>query len=150
MNASGVAPRWWEESDSRLLTTAIYRLSIVAVDAAIANDPSLFLNRQLLPALVAYRQTAGQFNQLVEQAQALEANPELWRRFPSRHLIKRLRGLVNAVHHGGIGDSGSGGAYYYFQQVTAALRRERQMRVRAAIWLIMGLRFRVGDRRRLE
>lgn len=142
----GVAPRWWEENDTRLLTTTIFKLSIVAVDAAIANGPSLFLNRQLLPALVGYRQTVGQFNQLVDQAQALEANSELWHRFPSRRLIRRLRGLVRAAHDGGIGHSTGSGAYHYFQQATLALRRERRMRVRAAIWLALGLRFRTGSR----
>ena len=134
--------RWWEQDNSRLISTVIFKLSTVAVDAAIANGPSLFLNRGLLPALVGYQQTLGHFNQLVDQAAAVQANPELWRRFPSRHLIKRLRALVAMVHYGGIGHSGEGsnhGANYYFQQVTTALQRERRMRVRATMWLIAGL-----------
>ncbi len=145
----GQTEGWWEKDYSTAISTVIFKLSTVAVDAAIANGPSLFLNRRLLPTLAGYRQTVGHFNQLVDQAAALQTNPELWRRFPSRHLIRRMRALLGMVHYGGIGHAAEGsnqGAYYYFQEVTAALQRERQMAVRAAVWLITGLPFRSRGR----
>jgi hypothetical protein len=132
----------------------VFKLSTVAVDTAIAAGPSLFLNRQLLTALVSYRQTVSHLNQLIGRAEALQANAEMWRRFPNRRLTTRMKELLDKVHYVGIGHSGEGrsdegheAAHWDFEQVDRELRREESLRVRAAIWYISGFRMPVRRRR---
>jgi hypothetical protein len=56
---------WWRRYSPR---GTVFKLTTVATDSAIANGPDLFLNRQLLVALVEYRQVVNHFNQLVDRA----------------------------------------------------------------------------------
>jgi len=124
-----------------------FKLSTVAVDAAISTGPSLFLNHRLLTALVGYRQRVLGFNQLVDQAAVFQANPGLYRRFPSSRLVKRAFDLVGAIHYTGIGHAdedrageGRGMANYYFKQVRRELRCEESVRIRSLIWFVTALR----------
>lgn len=141
---------WWETNPLGI----VFKLSTVAIDAAIATGPSLFLNRHLVTALAGYRQRVQDFNQLIDRAMAFQAsNSELYRRFPSRRVVARMKHLWGAVHYGGVGHGdenlsgeGQGQANYYYRQVIAELRREENHRIRYFIWLVAGLRF--SSRRR--
>lgn len=111
-------PQWFDTD----YTGTVYKLSIIAVDAAITTGPSLFLNRNLLPALVGYRQRVLGFNQQIDRAEALQANPELYRRFPNRRLVARVRRLLADIHYMGVGhpydnlpNEGYGKASYLFR-----------------------------------
>jgi hypothetical protein len=140
----GVTPRgWWETEYDRIA----FKLSTVAIDAAIATGPSLFLNRQLVTALVGYRQRVLGFNQLVDRAAAFQASPELYRRFPRSRLVARMKQLLDAIHFRGVGhgdeslaDEGQGKANYYFKQVSREVEREERLRVRSVIWYVTGFR----------
>jgi hypothetical protein len=139
----GVTPAWWDRHYDRI----VFKLSTVAVDTAIAIGPSLFLNRQLLTALVNYRQTVSHLNQLIGRAEALQASAEMWRRFPNPRLIARTKELLGKVHYAGIGhsdegrqDEGHEAAHWDFVRVDRELRREESLRLYSAVWSISGLR----------
>lgn len=134
---------WWETNYEGIP----FKLSTTAIEAAIAAGPSLFLNRQLLTAVVAYRQRVIGFNQLVDRAAAFQANPELYRRFPSRRTVSHVKDLLGSIHYVGVGHAeeglsgeGQGMANYYFRQVSAELRCEESLHIRSLIWSVTGLR----------
>jgi hypothetical protein len=60
------SPKWWADAADAL----VYKLSTVATDNAIQVGPSLFINRDLVRALVQYRQRANQLNQVVDDMAA--------------------------------------------------------------------------------
>jgi hypothetical protein len=62
------ADTWWsrEQMARQPAVGIVNKLSTVAVDAAIDRGPALFINPQLVTALVGYRQRAAQFTQLID------------------------------------------------------------------------------------
>src|SRR5207247_10713296 len=106
----------------------VFKLSTVATDNAIQVGPSLFINQNLVRALVQYRQRANQLNQLIDDVAAFRAPPELWIPSQSRdELRKQLGILVQMVHMSGIADEvqfpyGANNAYH---AVRRAVRAER-------------------------
>jgi len=122
--AGGWTGRWWGIPPN--WSTVVYKLSTVATDNAIQEGPSLFINQDLVRALVHYRQRAHQVNQLIDDMAAFRATPELW--VPSSRqeaLRQQLDVLAAMLHEGGIGDRASSGANRQYEAVRRALRAER-------------------------
>src|ERR1700737_3573611 len=110
----------------------VFKLATVAVDNAIARGPSLFLNRDLTPGLVRYRQVVSHLNQLIEMTINPQANAELWSTTPPpAALVQKAIQYVEAVHIDGIGDMASHppAAHAFFRGVMDELDRERDSKV---------------------
>lgn len=134
---------WWtlpnlgaaiESRQQPVLT--VNRLSTVAVDSAIAQGPSLFINPRLVLALVQYRQRVEQLNQLIDKATALQQAPELWRQPPDAELLDHFARAVAWIHWIGVGTmTGQGnrdGTHTYFVVARVELEKEiwsRRLRV---------------------
>ncbi len=116
-------------------TYMVNKVSTVGVDNAVARGPALFLNRDLLVALVGYRQVLSHFHQLIDSAMALQANAQMWTPNPPPHLLQQMTALTTAIHVMGIGTETSGGAHQHFLHVTQALQAETDTKVLPIIWL---------------
>jgi hypothetical protein len=131
----------WKEK-----TYLVHRLGTLAIDDAIVRGPEILLNRQLRINLVVYRQVLTHFNQLIDQAMAFQAIPELWVAKPSPDIEKHMLQLIEAVHIAGIGASAeeeNRAAHWFFMQVVPELEREAKLGAWARIWGVTGfdLRF---------
>jgi hypothetical protein len=131
-----VIPDDWKER-----TYMVNKLSTIAVETAVARGPALFLNRDLLTALVGYRQAISHLHQLIDSVMLLQANPELWRPAPSPQLLDRIMELTTAVHVYAIGTDNSGAAHQHFRQLLQALQGEMDTRVLPVVWILTGLNF---------
>lgn len=127
----------WKEK-----TYLVHRLGTVAIDDAIVRGPEILVNRQLRINLVVYRQVLTHFNQLIDQAMAFQAAPDLWVAKPSSDIENHMFELLEAVHIAGIGASAHGenkAAHWYFMQVVPELEREQvKLRVWARLWGVTG------------
>lgn len=140
---------WWGDLDDKL----VYKLSMVATDNAIQVGPALFINRELVRALVNYRQRAQQLNQLIDDMAAFRATGELWVRPYDQHseavfgsLRGRLDGLAGGMHEVGIGDEAGDGANHHYHALRRALRTERTSTWwRRWLWFWLGLSRRAKD-----
>jgi hypothetical protein len=128
---------WWARERLREMkesTPFVNKLSTVAIDAAIAQGPALFINRSLVVALVQYRQRVSHLNQLVDNALAFAASTELWRTKPPEHpLADHFAELTAAIHWVGVGTSDRDGAHAWYIVATVQLMRE--VKVRRFDWL---------------
>jgi hypothetical protein len=117
----------------------VHRLGTVALDEAIVRGPGIMFNPQLLPSLVLYRQVLTHFNQLIDQAMAFQATPELWQATPPKHLVDHMLELIEAVHIVGIGDSDQQkAAHFFYKQAVEALEVEAADQVLAVAWAVTG------------
>lgn len=121
------------------LTKMVYKLGTVGIDNAVTRGGSLLLNRDLLRALVSYRQVVGHLNQSIDSAMALQANPELWLAGPPKALVNRMIDLTDAIHLFAIGDDAMGQANAWFGVLQAELSKERRTRVLPIIWILTGI-----------
>ena len=130
----------WKEK-----TYLVHRLGTVAIDDAIVRGPGILLNRQLGINLVIYRQVLTHFNQLIDQAMAFQARPELWVANPSKHMVDHMLELIEAVHLAGIGgdqDGDNKAAHWYFKHVETELEQEDKIRVMTVVWGVTAINFR--------
>ena len=129
---AGYSETWWKGKPGEI-DTLVFKLSTVATDSSIQVGPSLFINRDLVRALVNYRQRAHQLNQLIDDMAAFRATSQLWlppsddQRSEAQlvALRGRLDGLARGVHEGGIGDDAGDGANHHYHELRRALRAER-------------------------
>ena len=124
---------WWAKErlsdlSNRQPVPLVNRLSTVAIDAAIAQGPALFINPQLVYALVQYRQRAEQLNQLIDNAMSFQSSTELWKDRPVPELIEHFAFATAWIHWIGIGSLNNpenrDGAHRHF--VIAAIELERE------------------------
>lgn len=126
------------------LTKMVYKLSTVAIDNAVARGPSLFLNRNLINELVAYRQVVGHLNQHIDAAMAFQASPDLWLkgRWTSsrqKELAVQMVDLTDSIHLFAIGDQRMGQAHAHFHLLCTQLRMEKDSKVLPLLWLVTGI-----------
>jgi hypothetical protein len=126
-------------SNWHLLSYVVFKLSTEAVDNAIAQGPSLFLNKQLITQLIGYRQRVNQFNQLVDAAMDFQANPDIWKPRPNRALVKRMLDLTCQIHWYGISNSNEPLTYTYFVLVNQELEIEKSTKVLPFLWFLLGI-----------
>ncbi len=120
----------------------VHRLGTVALDEAIVRGPGILFNPQLLPNLVVYRQVLTHFNQLIDQAMAFQATPELWQPHPPKYVVDHMLELIEAVHIAGIGDSSKQkAAHWFYKQAVEALGTEMDDRAVSIAWAITGVNF---------
>ncbi|HLQ16808.1 MAG TPA: hypothetical protein VK256_13250 [Candidatus Eisenbacteria bacterium] len=130
-----VQNEWWKSNYKGM----VFRLSTVATDSAITNGPDLFLNPQLLVAVVEYRQAVAHLNQLIDQAMSFQAHTELYRHWPSRHFKQRMIELLDKVHYDGIGDAKQEVVHFHYVKLDKELRCEESLRLRVFFWVLIGL-----------
>jgi len=121
---------WWARQRLREMkehTPFVNKLSTVAVDAAIAQGPALFINPTLVVALVQYRQRAAQLNQRIDNAMAFAASTELWTARPSPQLVEHFVQLTADIHWGGIGPADRDGAHRLYCAAVHELEHERNV-----------------------
>jgi hypothetical protein len=137
--------QWWGDAADAL----VYKLSTVATDNAIQVGPSLFVNRDLVRALVHFRQRAHQVNQVIDDMAACRATPELWIQADERtttQLRTRLDMLAGMIHENAIGDKAGDGANHHYHAVRDALRAERTLSwVRYWGWFLFAISRRAKD-----
>lgn len=130
------ADTWWSKEELAKLAPVplVNRLSTVAIDAAIAQGPSLFINPQLVFALVQYRQRAEQLNQLIDNATGVQQSPDLWLKTPNSELMEHFAQVTAWIHWIGIGTLNDrinrDGAHRHFVAAALQLERERS----AGLW----------------
>ena len=120
----------------------VFKLVTVATDDAIARGPALFLNPDLSPALINYRQVIGHFNQLIDKQMDFQANVDLYRPDRAQYLVTAAVQMTESIHIQGIGDASlqhPPAAFLFYRQVVARLERERRLRIVAALWFVTGL-----------
>jgi hypothetical protein len=134
------ASDWWSPTNlieafesRRQPVQTVNRLSTVAVDNAITQGPTLFINPQLVQALVHYRQRVEQLNQLIDNATVLQQAAELWKRPLDEDLFKHFALATAWIHWIGIGTGrpergNADGAHKYFVLVRVELERELGIR----------------------
>jgi hypothetical protein len=129
--AGGYSTVWWKGKPGET-DNVVFKLSMIATDNAIQVGPALFINRDLVRALVNYRQRAQQLNQLIDDMAAFRATAQLWLQAADQGakttremLWTRLDSLAGLVHEGGIGDHAGDGANYHYHELRDALRAER-------------------------
>lgn len=129
---------WWSEvqlrqwiGDGLAPVPTVNRLSTVAVDAAIAQGPALFITPDLVYVLIQYRQRIEQLNQLIDNAAALQQAPDLWRRPLDEHQLKHFAQASAWIHWVGIGvgpgNAARGhpdGAHAFYVLARVAIERE--------------------------
>lgn len=121
---------WWAHerlSEMKQHTPFVNKVSTVAVDAAIAQGPALFINPRLVVALVQYRQRAAQLNQLIDNASAFVAAPELWMTKRHTELVEHFAQLTAAIHWVGIGSAEQDGAHTHYCVAVHELEHERNV-----------------------
>ena len=131
------AQEWWRTISPR---GTVFKLTTAATDSAVVNGPDLFLNRGLLVALVEYRQVVGHFNQLIDRAMLFQANPQLFRLWPSPRLKARMIDLLSSIHYEGIGDDKTEAVHFHHAKLDKELRCEESLRLRVALWVVIGWR----------
>lgn len=118
----------------------VYKLGTVAIDDAIVRGSSVLLNRELISSLVVYRQVVEHFNQLVDQAMAFQARPELWQQHPPQQLVDHMLTLIEAVHIVGIGDlTAQKSAHWHLKVTENEFNREWDSKVLPLIWAVTGI-----------
>jgi hypothetical protein len=139
---------WWsrEQMATRQPVPLVNRLSTVATDAAIDRGPAMFINPSLVLALVGYRQRVGQFNQLIDNAMAFQASPELWEKGAAGELWDHFAWITAWIHWVGIGgapgSSNGDGAHAHYAAAIVQLERERRAgRYPRFMWFWLGRRW---------
>jgi hypothetical protein len=127
---------WWssrnlrqalESGEQPVLT--VNRLSTVAIDNAITQGPALFINLDLVFALVQYRQRVEQLNQLIDNATVLQQGPDLWKRPLDADVFRHFALSTAWIHWVGIGTGdpkrgNADGAHVHFLKARFELERE--------------------------
>jgi len=120
----------------------VYKLSTVAVDNAIVRGPALFLNKDLGPALVRYRQVISQLNQMIDRITNLQVAAVTGSKPRPPDQVKAAIQLLESVHLQGIGDHGTSkqaGAHVFHNFAQDELRREQDSIAVSAVWAVSGL-----------
>lgn len=137
----------WPESrtteliaDKDFIKRIVFKIETIAIDSAIARGGNLFLNRNLIRALIAFKQSVSNFNQLVDSCNNFISNSEVWNNRKA-DIEKRALDLYVAIHIKGIGGSNDGHARTAYLSIRKELTKELNSRMMPIIWLFTGINF---------